>query len=332
MITINEVEEHKHDRWVIIDDDVYCLASMTSHSGGLDIIEQLAGRDVTQIFHEVHPKSTIHKQLLNRKYWIGKIDRNIEKEESGYYLKGKLIYRTVPDYNKSMVISSDEECTVKEQFKQHIKSINFPCLAAKVAFQRNTFSFGFYDLLGSKHTAKLLWHHLIDFINHQSSLWENNQMFTTYVACFRTPKDISEVAFEALLWKLLQLLHVEDVENGMKWADNYSDNPTDSKFGFSIGGRAFFVVGLHPNSSRKGRQFITPAVTFNSLEQFANLRQLKMFADVSQVVRNADIRQNKSINPNLILNEHHSDAFEYSGKLIQKGWTPDFKSLHQKII
>ncbi len=332
VITMIEVEQHKQDRWVIIDDDVYCLAAMSSHSGGLDIIGELAGRDVTRIFYEVHPKSHIHKQFLNRKYWIGKIDRNIENEESSYFLKEKLIHRTVTDCKISTAVSSNEECAVKEQFRQHIMSANFPCLSAKIAFRRNTFCFGFYDILGSKDTTKLLWHHLIDFINRQSSFWANNHMFTTYVACFRTPKDITEVVFETLLWKQLQLIHAEDVENGMKWAENYSDNPTDPNFGFSIGGRAFFIVGLHPNSSRRARQFITPTITFNSLDQFKNLRELKMFTGMQQVIRKADLCQNKSINPNLILNENNSDAFEYSGKLIQSGWIPDFKSLHQKMV
>jgi FPC/CPF motif-containing protein YcgG len=330
IITMFEVEEHRNDRWVVIDDDVYCLASMVSHSGGLDIIGELAGTDITRIFREVHPTSDIHKQSLNRKYWIGKIDCNIAKEDSGYFLKEKSIHRAVPECSVRTLASSNEECAaVKEQFRQYVLSTSFPCLGAKTAFQRKTFCFGLYDILGTKQTAKLLWHHLIEFINHQSSLWANNHMFTTYVACFRTPKDINEEVFETLLWKQLHLLHTEDVENGMKWADNYSDNPIDPNFAFSIGGRAFFIVGLHPNSSRKARQFITPAITFNSSDQFTNLRRLKIMTDMRQVIRNADLHQNGSINPNLIPNDNNSSAFEFSGKLIQPSWTPDFKSLHQ---
>lgn len=217
IITMIEVKEHKDDRWVIIDDDVYCLASLISHSGGLDIIEELSGRDVTRIFYEVHLKSSISKQILNRKYWIGKIDCISQKEESSYFLKEKLIHKTVPDSNISMRISSNEESLIKEHFKQHIISANFPCLGAKIAFRRNTFCFGFYDILGSKDATKLLWHDLINFINRQSSFWEKNHMFSTYVACFRTAKDVNEVIFETLLWKQLQLIHAEDVTNGMKW-------------------------------------------------------------------------------------------------------------------
>jgi cytochrome b involved in lipid metabolism len=45
-----EVEEHKDDLWMIIDDDIYYFTSMINHSGGLDIIKQLSSKDVTRIF------------------------------------------------------------------------------------------------------------------------------------------------------------------------------------------------------------------------------------------------------------------------------------------
>lgn len=156
-------------------------------------------------------------------------------------------------------------------------------------------------------------------------------MLTTYIACFRMPKVMSEDMFETLLWKQLRLLHEEDVKNGMKWSKKYSDDPISPEFGFSIGERAFFIAGLHLNSSRKARQFLIPTIVFNSHDQFMNLRQLKMLTKVRQVIRNTDQHQNGSINPNLIPNEENSSAFEYSGKLIQPGWTPDFKSLHSEV-
>ena len=329
LITMVEVEEHKADRWMVIDDDVYCFASMLNHSGGLDIIKQLSGKNVTKLFHEIHPKSNRYKQIFKNKYWIGKINRTIENEPTTNFLKSKLIFRSVPDSSIPKMISSDEQSLMKEEFRQHVMSAYFPCLNAKIAFQRNTFSFGFYEILASQNTTKLLWHDLIDFINRQSLFWTKNQIFTTYVACFRTPNDIDEVVFEKLLWKQLELLHHEDVQHGIKWNPNFSDNPTDHNFGFSIGERAFFIVGLHPNSSRRGRRFLTPTIAFNSLDQFTNLRQLKILDQIKQVIRNNDLSLNKSINPNLIINHNKSDAFEYSGKPIHESWIPNFKSLHQ---
>ena len=330
---MTEVEEHKNDRWIIIDNDVYCLASMSSHSGGLDIIAELAGRDATRIFHEVHLASAITKRLVNRKYWIGKVRRSTEPENLGYFLKENLIdHKTVPDCKIPRMITVDEESAMKEQFKQHVAKSNFPCLNAKIALKRNAFGFNLYDILATQETTQLLYHSLLEFINYQSSLWEKNHMLTTYVACFRMPKTMSEEMFELLLWKQLRLLHEEDVKNGMKWSKDYSDNPVDPQFGFSIGERAFFIVGLHPNSSRKARQFPIPAIAFNSHDQFKNLRRLKMLTEIRQVIRHTDQHQNGSMNPNLIPNEENSSAFEYSGKPIQSDWTPEFKSLHPKSV
>lgn len=133
VFTIAEVEEHKNDRWIIIDDDVYCLASMYSHSGGLDIIAELAGKDVTRIFYEVHLTSDAIKQLVNQKYWIGKVHRSTEVEKLGYFLKENLIkHKTVPECKIPQVITIDEECATKEQFKQYVAKSNFPCLNAKL--------------------------------------------------------------------------------------------------------------------------------------------------------------------------------------------------------
>ncbi len=331
IFTMADVEEHKSDRWVIIDDDIYCLASMRNHSGGLDIIIELAGKDITRIFHQVHLASNINKQSLDRKYWIGKIDHNSKCKEQTYFLKENLIFhKTMTACTVPRLITIEEECAMKEQFKKHVAKSSFPCLNAKIALKRNAFHFNLYDTLATEDTTHLLWHNLIKFIDYQSLLWKQNHMLTTYVACFRTPKNMSEDAFEILLWKQLRLLHMEDVKNGQKWATNYSDNPLDPHFGFSVGKRAFFIVGLHPNSSRKARQFLTPAIVFNSHDQFTNLRRLDMITEMRQVIRNNDQCYNGSINPNLIPNDENSVAFEYSGKRIQPGWTPDFKSLHEK--
>ena len=328
LISLHEVEKHKAERWIIIDDDVYCLASMRNHSGDLHVIGELAGRDVTQIFYQVHLKSTILKQSLYPKYWIGKTTRNMSKEESNYYLKEKLINHTWRDCNIPNLASPIEESVLKEQFQQYINSVNFPCLSAKISVLRKSFSFALYDMLAGEDTTQLLWHRLIDFINCQSSLWASDHMFTTYVACFRAPTDMSETVFERLLWKQLQQLHQIDVQNGMKWNDNYSDDPIHPDFGFSVGGRAFFIVGLHPNSSRRAQQFVTPTITFNSLDQFQNFRRLALFNTIQHVIRNNDLIYNQSINPNLTSEDNKSAAFEYSGKLIQSNWIPPFKSLH----
>ena len=52
-------------------------------------------------------------------------------------------------------------------------------------------------------------------------------------------------------------VHEADPE-GARWADGVSPDPDDAHFSFSVGGRAFFVVGLHPLSSRLARRFRWP--------------------------------------------------------------------------
>jgi hypothetical protein len=62
-------------------------------------------------------------------------DWKIKKEESIFFIKSKLIHQTVPDCDIPMEISSDEECAMKEQFREHIMSKYFPCLNVKIGFR-----------------------------------------------------------------------------------------------------------------------------------------------------------------------------------------------------
>ena len=48
-------------------------------------------------------------------------------------------------------------------------------------------------------------------------------------------------------------LHALDVVQGNKWDASVSSDTQSSDFSFSLGGRAFFVVGSHPNASRLSR-------------------------------------------------------------------------------
>ena len=45
-----------------------------------------------------------------------------------------------------------------------------------------------------------------------------------------------------------------------------------ANFGFSFAGRGFFVIGLHPASSRLARRFPWPTLVFNAHFQFDRLK------------------------------------------------------------
>lgn len=73
--------------------------------------------------------------------------------------------------------------------------------------------------------------------------------FSTLVATFTGPVGTDEGEFERLLWNLLQRLHDFNFRQNC-WDHTVSDDPNDPQFSFSFAAHGFFVVGLHPASSR----------------------------------------------------------------------------------
>ncbi|WP_353506577.1 MULTISPECIES: YqcI/YcgG family protein [unclassified Variovorax] len=49
-------------------------------------------------------------------------------------------------------------------------------------------------------------------------------------------------------------MHEIDRDRGNVWDARVSSDPAREEFSFGVGGRAFFVVGLHPNASRLARR------------------------------------------------------------------------------
>jgi FPC/CPF motif-containing protein YcgG len=147
--------------------------------------------------------------------------------------------------------------------------------------------------------------------------------FTTFLATFRGPNAIDEVDFERLLWAQLQGLYEQDrLHHG--WDPSVSSDPEDPDFSFSFAGRAFFVVGLHPASSRYARRFAWPTLVFNVHEQFERLREGGNFARVREVIRAREIELQGSLNPNLSDFGELPEARQYSGRPVGKGWRCPF--------
>ena len=96
-----------------------------------------------------------------------------------------------------------------------------------------------------------------------------------------------------------------------------SDDPDDPLFSFSFGGRAFFVVGLHPHSSRMSRSFRWPALVFNPHSQFGRLRGEGRFERIQHAIREREIAVQGSLNPNLADFGERSEARQYSGRAVE---------------
>ena len=123
----------------------------------------------------------------------------------------------------------------------------------------------------------------------------------------------SEDAFHDKLWAQLQSLHDLDRAHH-SWAEGVSSDPASSQFSFSVAGRAFFVVGLHPKSSRLARRAPCPALVFNFHNQFEALRAAGRYDKLQAAIRLRDVALQDSINPVLARFGEGSEALQYSGK------------------
>ena len=110
------------------------------------------------------------------------------------------------------------------------------------------------------------------------------------------------------------------------WDPSVSKHLNDNNYSFSIVGRAFYIVGMHPNSSRKARQMPYATLVFNLHSQFEKLREMGAYNQVRNRIRNRDIKLQGTINPMLKDFGQESEAKQYSGRKVEKNWEcPYFK-------
>jgi FPC/CPF motif-containing protein YcgG len=217
---------------------------------------------------------------------------------------------------KSLKAVSDEQ--IKAEYAEFILENEHPCIMAKTIFAMDQFTLKTYDDFGSMETAAKLLKDLKDYIEAYD--FESND-FKTFLAVFPNSPEYSEICFEELLWKQLSNIHKLDNE---PWDPAVSDNPKDENFSFSIGGKAFYVVGLHPNSSRKARQSPYTTLTFNLHWQFEKLRDMGTYQKVRDRIRDRDVALQGSINPMLEDFGNNSEAKQYSGRKVDKEWKCPF--------
>ena len=212
---------------------------------------------------------------------------------------------------------SAEERFVHDQFRALVLSPAHPCLGAHTALRRDHYDFHLYDRLGDGAAAAQLREDLHSF-NQRRREWGGD--YSTYVASFAEPRPASESEFEALLWKQLQLLHDQDSQLS-RWDPRVSHDPESAGFSFSVGGEAFFVVGLHAAASRYARRFAWPTLCFNPHDQFEHIRQAGHFKRMRDRVRSRDRALQGTHNPMSIDYGSRSEASQYSGRPVASEWS-----------
>jgi uncharacterized protein len=201
-----------------------------------------------------------------------------------------------------------------------ILSDGYPCVGSRSVVNRLTYRFGLYSALGSDDAVAALCHDLYEF-NHEFA--RIGDEFVSFIAGFDEGGVDSEMAFERALWGHLQAMHEVD-RRRFDWDPKVQRDPAHPEFSFSIGGRGFFVVGLHPEASRKARRTQRPTIVFNAHEQFEALRRRGKFELMKQMIRARDLSYQGSINPVLENFGTNSEARQYSGRAVPSDWACPF--------
>jgi len=210
---------------------------------------------------------------------------------------------------------------VNEAIKEKIGDIDYPCVGAKASLNSNEYRLGIYGELGEHTTTQNLGADLRKYIQETE---ESQSDYLTLIAVF-TDEGHSEIGFEKKLWSQIQMLH--DSEKGKrKWDPHVSNDPEDPNFSFSYDGTAFFIVGLHPNASRKARRFPFTALAFNLHRQFVKLRDNDQFERMRDIIRTRDLAYDGSMNPMLEDFGKASEAAQYSGRKTEKNWKCPFQA------
>lgn len=209
--------------------------------------------------------------------------------------------------------------TPTQAFEAFIEDATFPCVGAKAAHAQGQMEFiDGGDILQDAADAQLTrqWQRF-------AARTSEDSLFVTLVALFPRSPPLTEAAFEAALWRRLQAIHAIDREH-FAWDPQVASDPASPHFSMSVGGKAFFVVGLHPAASRPARRFQCPALVFNLHSQFERLRADGRYGKLRAVITARDVELAGSQNPMLAQHGASSEARQYSGRRRDADWICPF--------
>ena len=127
-----------------------------------------------------------------------------------------------------------------------------------------------------------------------------------------------------------ELSHLSSIETkNNDWPIPELSDPNNPGFCLSIDGKPFFVVGVHPNSSRDSRKFFRPALVFNVFDQFQTLQEDGLYEPMKITNRKRDLQFQGSVNPMVEDHGDHWESIQFSGKKNPNTWKCPFHFLHE---
>jgi FPC/CPF motif-containing protein YcgG len=214
--------------------------------------------------------------------------------------------------------ASEADQQMESQFEDFILENNHPCVMAQSVFTQKQVDFHVYEELGTKTAANYILKDIKEYLGKYD--FSSNDFFT-FIAAFRNSETFSEKEFEKLMWQQLQYIHEADEAD---WDPEVNPDPQSKNFSFSIAGQAFYMVGMHPGSSRMARQSPFPVMVFNLHWQFEKLREMGAYDNVRNKIRERDFELQGSNNPMLEDFGEQSEARQYSGRAVEEAWKCPF--------
>ena len=208
--------------------------------------------------------------------------------------------------------------TIEQQYRDFIQKRKHPCIMAQAVFSLELYHLKVYEDINQDEYLLQLISDLGDYLKQYDF---NSNDFESFIAVFPNNNFKTELEFEQKLWQVLQRLH--DLDNS-RWDASVSKNPTHPEFSFSLQGKAFYIMGMHPESSRLARKTPYTTIVFNLHWQFERLREMGTYQKVKKRIRQRDKNLQGSVNPVLKDFGTHSEAKQYSGRNVDANWKCPF--------
>jgi uncharacterized protein len=211
-----------------------------------------------------------------------------------------------------------------ETFYRYLSDERYPCVAARAAVSRQQIQCLVADHMACPKDDESILQFIYAFVD---DFRKTGTLLQSAAVIFTGPEETTEGTFDSLLWNRLQALSRLDATH-FTYDKRVNPDPAHPNFSFSLAEEAFFVIGLHPGSSRASRQFRFPAIVFNPHAQFEQLRESNQYEKMKNIIRRRDIVYSGSINPMLADFGESSEVYQYSGRQYDGEWICPLRPTH----
>jgi len=218
-----------------------------------------------------------------------------------------------------------EENRIIDEYQEYILNKDFPCVAARAAANRNQIKCMVAEHIACPKDDAAILQFLYAFIDEYR---QSADLFHSAAIIFKNTEISNEKLFDTFLWQRLQQLSNLDAQQ-FKYDARVNPAPNSPDFSFSLKEEAFFIIGLHPASSRPARQFRYPTLVFNPHAQFEQMRENEQYQKMQNIVRKRDIAYAGSINPMLQDYGSASEVYQYSGRQYNQTWQCPLHITHE---